>query len=342
MKKIKVGIIGCGSIAKYRHIPEYALHPSVEIVAFCDIKKERADAFAEQYGGNAYTNYLYMLKNEQLDAVSICTPNAVHAPASIAAAQAKCHVLCEKPMATSQAEAEEMIRTAKENGVLLMIGHNQRLMPPHVKAKEVLASGILGKVLTFRTAFSHGGPEGWSADGADSWFFRKQEAFVGAMGDLGVHKVDLLLWLLEEDVVEVSAMLGTLQKAGDVDDNAVMVVRTRSGAIGTITASWTHSPGEDNSTILYCEKGILKIGTDPIDQVIVERVDGTVEKYQVGKIATNEEGGQTISGVIDSFVDSILTGQRVPIPGEEGLKALRVVLAALQSAEEKRLVCLDH
>src|SRR5690606_29311507 len=98
----------------------------------------------------------------------------------------KCHVLCEKPMAVSLEQAEEMIQTAHEHQVTLMIGHNQRLMPPHVKAKEILQSGVLGKITTFRSAFSHAGPESWSVDGEDSWFFREKEAFVGALGDLGV------------------------------------------------------------------------------------------------------------------------------------------------------------
>ncbi|WP_124728036.1 Gfo/Idh/MocA family protein [Staphylospora marina] len=335
MAKLRVGVIGCGSIAVHRHIPEYAAHPDVELVAFCDIVKERAEKMAATYGGRAYQSYEEMLEAEKPDAVSVCTPNAFHAPASLAAIRRKIHVLCEKPMAISAEEAEAMIREAKENGVQLMIGHNQRMMPPHVKAKEILESGRLGRVLTFRTAFAHGGPESWSADGADSWFFRKKEAFVGALGDLGVHKIDLLQWLIGEPIVEVSAMTATLQKKADVDDNAVIVARTRSGAIGTVTAGWTHAPGEDNSTVLYCENGILEIGTDPESQVIVRFRDGNVERHSTGKIATNEEGGQTHSGVIDEFVGALLEGRENAVPGEEGWSALRVVLAAIRSAEEK-------
>jgi len=342
MKKLRVGVIGCGSIAKYRHIPEYAAHPAVELVAFVDPVKERAEKMAKEYGGKAFSNYEEMFEQESLDAVSVCTPNAVHAQASIAAAQRGIHVLCEKPMATSADEAEKMIETAQKNRVKLMIGHNQRLMPPHVKAKEILESGTLGKVLSFRSTFAHGGPEGWSVDGKDSWFFRKDEAFVGAMGDLGVHKIDLIMWLLGEKLVEVNAMMDTLQKDADVDDHAVMVVRTESGALGVITASWTHAPGEDNSTILYCDNGIMRIGTDPVDQVIVEKKDGSVERYQVGAIATNEEGGQVHSGVIDAFVNSILGDKPVLIPGEEGYQALKVVLAAIESAREKRTVLVGE
>lgn len=339
MSKLKVAVIGCGAIALRRHIPEYAAHPEVELTAFCDIVKERAEALAEKYGGKAYTDYKELLAKEKVDAVSVCLPNALHAPVTIAAANAGVHVLCEKPMATSSEEAEAMIDAAQKSGVFLMIGHNQRLMPPHVKAKEILKQGYLGKVLTFRTSFGHPGPEGWSVDGRNSWFFRKPEAFVGAMGDLGVHKSDLIRYLLDDEVSEVGSFVGTLHKEGtEVDDNAVCILRMRSGAIGQLVASWTYYKGEDNSTILWCENGVLKVGTDPVDQVIVELRNGSVEKYQVGAIATNER--QTASGVIDGFVDSILTGTKPAISGEEGKKSLEVILAALESQASKTIVKL--
>jgi predicted dehydrogenase len=115
-------------------------------------------------------------------------------------------------------------------------------------------------------------------------------------------------------------------------------MRMSQGAIGTLTASWTYYKGEDNSTLLYCEHGVIKIGTDPVDQVIVERTDGTVQKYDVGEMATNT--GQTHSGVIDSFIYSVLTDTPPAISGEEGMKSLKVILAALESAETKRLVII--
>ena len=342
MAKVRVAVIGCGSIAKHRHIPEFAAHPQVELAAFCDAVEERAAAFAGQYGGEAYTDYRELLRREDIDAVSVCTPNVYHAPISIAAAESGKHVLCEKPMATSREEALDMIRAAKERGVVLMIAHNQRLMPPHVKAREILASGTLGRVLTFRTAFAHGGPESWSVEGKGGWFFRKEKAFLGALGDLGIHKVDLIRWLLKDEIVEVGAFVDTLHKEDtDVDDNAVFILRTSNGVMGTMAASWTHVPGEDNSTVLYCEKGLIRIGADPEYPLIVERADGNVEKHRVGPIATNEEGGQTKSGVIDAFLESILNGTPPLIPGEEGMKSLSVILAALQSAKDKRIASVE-
>jgi UDP-N-acetylglucosamine 3-dehydrogenase len=339
MSKIKVAVIGCGSISKHRHIPEYASNSNVELVAFVDPIIERAEHYAQLHGGKAYSNYVEMLQAEKVDAVSVCTPNYLHAEISIAAANAGAHVLVEKPMATTAAESEAMIEAAKKNGVFLMVGHNQRLMPPHVKAKEILESGKLGKVLTFRTSFGHPGPEGWSVDGRESWFFRKEEAIMGAMGDLGVHKSDLIRWLLADEVAQVAAFVGTLHKEGtDVDDNATCLLRMKSGATGSLVASWTYYKGQDNSTVLWCENGVIKIDTDPNDQVIVELRDGTVERYKVGQVATNEK--QTSSGVIDEFVTSILNNQAPRISGEEGYRALKVILAAFESEATGKIINL--
>ncbi|MBU7316317.1 Gfo/Idh/MocA family protein [Paenibacillus oleatilyticus] len=339
MSKLRVAVIGCGAISKHRHIPEYAANPHVELVAFCDPVQERAEHYAGQYGAKAYTDYETLLREVKPDAVSVCTPNALHAPVSIAAAKAGAHVLVEKPMAATEEEALAMIKAAKENGVYLMVGHNQRLMPHHMKAKQILSAGALGKVLTFRTSFGHPGPESWSVDGRDSWFFRKDEAIMGAMGDLGVHKSDLIRWLLDDEVADVAGFIGTLDKVGtDVDDNAACVLRMKSGIIGTLVASWTYYQGGDNGTVLWCENGIMKIDTHPDDQIIVELRNGSIERHKVGAIATNEK--QTVSGVIDAFVESIVTKTPPSISGEEGMRSLKVILAAFESQATGQVVRL--
>ncbi|MFD2611263.1 Gfo/Idh/MocA family protein [Paenibacillus gansuensis] len=339
-KKLRVAVIGCGAIAQRRHIPEYEVNENVELVAFADPVNERAQLYADKHNAKAYMDYEELLKEVEVDAVSVCTPNALHAPVAIAAAKAGAHVLVEKPMAVSTEEGTAMIEAARQNGVQLMVAHNQRYMPPHVKAKEILDSGRLGKVITFRTAFGHPGPEGWSVDGRNSWFFRKPEASMGAMGDLGVHKSDLIRHLLSDEVSEVGAFVGTIHKEGtDVDDNATCILRMRSGAIGTLTASWTYYKGGDNSTIIWCENGVLKIDTDPVDNVIVELTNGNVERYQVGAMATNEQ--QTHSGVVDAFVTHILEGTTPLVSGEEGLKSLQVILGAFESQATGKNVKLD-
>ncbi|HSU80640.1 MAG TPA: Gfo/Idh/MocA family oxidoreductase, partial [Candidatus Angelobacter sp.] len=248
------------------------------------------------------------------------------------------HVLCEKPMATSYEEAESMIKAAKDNGKLLMIGHNQRFVGSHQRAKQLLDSGELGKVYSFRSTFGHGGPEGWSVDGRDSWFFDKERAFIGALGDLGVHKADLIRYLLGE-VAEVGAFVESGAKGdSDVDDNAVCIVKMESGVIGNLTASWSYVDSGDNSTVIHTENAVLYLESDPEYSLIVQYKTGEVVKYQLEKIQTNEAGGQTTSHVIDHFVDAILNNKQPLITGEEGSKSLNVILAALESNETRQIV----
>lgn len=338
MEKLRIGVIGAGSIAQHRHLPEYDANQQAEIVAVCDINQERAAEVAEKYGAKAYTDYQELLKSGEVDAVSVCTPNYLHAPISIAALEAGLHVLCEKPMATSKEEAENMIAAAEKSGKKLMIAHNQRFVPSHQKARQLIASGDLGRIYSFRTAFGHGGPEGWSVEGKEGWFFQKEKAFVGAMGDLGVHKTDLIRYLLGEEITEVGAFVGTSAKDfATVDDNAVCVLKTESGIIGTLAASWAYNGKEDNSTIIYGEKGTLRLEDDPDYSLIALYNTGEVVNYQLGKIQSNDEGGQKNSHVVEKFVDCVINNEAPPVSGEEGMKSLSVILAALESNESKRI-----
>ncbi|MDC0703057.1 MULTISPECIES: Gfo/Idh/MocA family protein [Priestia] len=338
MAKVKIGVIGCGSIAQHRHLPEYKMNEQVELVAVCDINTERANSVAQQYGVKVYTNYEELLASGTVEAVSVCTPNYLHAPISVAALNSGVHVLCEKPMATSEEEAKAMIEAAKTNGKKLMIGHNQRFVASHQKARELIEKGEIGKIYSFRTAFGHGGPEGWSVDGKDSWFFKKDEAFIGAMGDLGVHKTDMLRYILNEEIVEVGAFVESNAKDfANVDDNAVCVLKTQSGIIGTLAASWAYNGKEDNSTIVYGEKGILRLEDDPTYSLVAQYATGEVVNYELGKIQSNDEGGQSNSHVIEQFVEAVAEDKESPVPGEEGLKSLAVILAALKSSQTKQI-----
>src|SRR5699024_7736213 len=271
-----------------------------------------------------------------LDVISVCLPNYLHAPVSIAALNAGCHVLCEKPMATSRQEADDMIEAAERNGKKLMIGHNQRFVSSHQKAKMLIESGEVGKIYSFRTTFGHGGPEGWSADGARSWFFKKNKAFVGAMGDLGVHKADLMRFLLNEEFVDVTGLVETSAKEhADVDDNAVLILKSKNGIVGTLAASWAYTAEEDNSTVIYCEKAILRLEDDPDYSLVVQYANGEFVKYKLAGIQSNEEGGQTTSHVIDHFVESVLNNTAPLINGHEGKKSLEIILKALESTKKK-------
>ncbi|WP_382921083.1 Gfo/Idh/MocA family protein, partial [Streptomyces sp. NPDC057062] len=183
-------------------------------------------------------------------------------------------------------------------------------------------------------AFGHGGPERWSADGSNSWFFNKEEAFIGAMGDLGVHKTDLLRYLLNEEIVEVAAFVDTVaKKETTVDDNAVCILKTETGIMGTLAASWSYVSSEDNSTIIYGENAILRLEDHPEYSLVVQYKNGEVVKYELGKIQSNEDGGQNNTHVIENFINSIIDNSEVPINGDEGMKSLNVILAALESSK---------
>ena len=342
-----IGIIGCGKIAQVRHIPEYADHPQAKLAGFFDLNQDRARALAEQWGGEAYSSWEELLADPAIDAVSVCVANNAHAQISIAALKAGKHVLCEKPMATTLEDCEAMVAAARESGKFLMIGQNQRLTKAHQKARELVENGTLGKILTFRTTFGHGGPETWSVDpGKNTWFFDKSKAAMGAMADLGIHKTDLIQYLLGETVVETTAQVTTLDKRGadgqliGVDDNAICIYRMSGGAIGTMTASWTYYGAEDNSTVLYGTKGILRIYDDPAYSLKLITAGGEKVLYELEAIQTNDN--QTKSGVIDCFMDCLVNNTPPAISGESVLTAMRAVFASLESSAEGRAVAVKQ
>ena len=338
---LNIGIIGCGKIAQVRHLPEYEQNPGARIAGLYDLNQERAQALAAQYGAKAYESYEALLADPAIDAVSVCSSNVSHAEIAVAALEAGKHVLCEKPMATTLEDCERMVAAAKKSGKYLMIDQNQRLAGAHRKARELIRGGAIGKPLTFRTAFRHGGPETWSVDpGKSTWFFDKKRAAMGAMADLGVHKTDLIQFLLDQVVVETTASLSTLDKKfadGNpitVDDNAVCIYRMSGGAVGTMTASWTNYGPEDNSTVINGTEGVLRIYDDPAHTLVLIHRDGTVENYDVDQIQTNDN--QTKSGIIDLFVDCLNDPSREGIGAESVLPAMRAVFASIESSETGR------
>ena len=242
-------------------------------------------------------------------------------------------------MAVTLSDCEEMVKVSQETGKFLMIGQNQRLTKAHMLAKKMISEGVIGDVITFRSAFGHGGPETWAIKpGKDTWFFDKGKAAMGAMADLGIHKTDLIQFLLGSKVVRTTAKLSTLDKRGadgsliGVDDNAICIYEMANDVIGTMTASWTYYAAEDNSTVLYGTKGEMRIYDDPAHSIVVKLAGGEVQTYDVEQIQTNDN--QTKSGVIDLWVNCLKEGKKPEISGESVLSAMRAVFASMQSSEQ--------
>lgn len=347
-KKIGIAVLGGGAVAQRRHLPEYAANKNAEIIGIFDLNQERAAEVAEQYGCKAYGSLEEALADPQVDAVSVCVPNKYHAPYAIAALKAGKHVLVEKPMATSLEESRAMLEAQKESGKILMPDHNQRLVKSFRKAHELLAEGIIGNLLFFQCNFQHPGPEFWSIDHSNAtWFFKKDLAGFGVMGDLGVHKVDLIRYLTDSEIKSVFASAKTLDKKYpdgtpiDIDDNTICMFTMENGLHGIMTFSWTnYGTTEQNGAVIYGTKGAMKIFSDYDDDIVVEMRDGVQIKYSVGAISTNTN--QLKSGVIDEFVAAITEGREPIVTGRDGHQALAIVLAAMDSSAKGQWVDIEY
>lgn len=260
------------------------------------------------------------------------------------------HVLCEKPMARTVEECEEMLRVAKEMNCFLMIGQNQRFNTGHVRAKELIEQGIIGKPLSFKTSFCHGGPERWLA-GSDSddmpkdiWFFDKKIAGLGVMADLGIHKIDLMQYLLGQKIKEVTAKVLTLDKKDssgnliELEDNAICIFKMENGVIGTMNASWTDYGEEDNSTVIFGTKGLMRIYDNSEHTIQISTDRGDKIYYDLDRMMTNMD--QRESGVIREFIRELEKNNWANAADEFSVNAIRVVQASFQSSIEDRTIKL--
>lgn len=328
---MNVGIIGCGKIAQVRHAPECSRNPLIRISGFFDRVPARAEALSRQYGGKRYETCEEMLADTSIDAVIICTANITHAKISVQALRAGKNVLCEKPATVSVEEAQRVAEEVARTGKLFMIAQNQRFDLVNRKAKELLQMGAIGTLVTFRAEFSHGGPEQWSIDASNSMYIRKNESFLGALGDVGIHKIDLMRWMLEDEITGVSASVETLQKRDlsgkliEVDDNAVLLLKTQKEYRGSIFASWTNYGYCESSVILYGTRGTMHVSDSVMDSTIrITRADGCEEVYRFPP--------QQDSGTVDAFTAAVGGHTPSPVAITEGIRDMQVIKAALESS----------
>ncbi|MBE6003123.1 MAG: Gfo/Idh/MocA family oxidoreductase [Lachnospiraceae bacterium] len=351
MNKIRIGIIGCGAISVRRHLPEYAAREDVEIAAIYNRTRSKAEEIQKQYGG-VVCDSVEQLVNMDLDAVSVCTSNARHAHDAILALQAGKHVLCEKPMDVTIYKCIAMVEEAEKAGKLLMIAQNQRFSSAHVKAKELIQAGEIGRIVSFETKFGHSGPERWTGSD-DTWFFKKTDAGMGALADLGIHKTDLVHYITGENITEVYAHTATLDKKYpdgsliDVEDNAWCIYKLGNGATGTMHASWTDYGREYNSIVIHGTEGAIRCYDDREYSLIVEKKDGRQNFLSTEKMMTNADqtigtGESLNSGVIDEFIESIKGERKCRCTGRDALRSMRVIFAAMASSDIGRMITIPE
>jgi UDP-N-acetylglucosamine 3-dehydrogenase len=317
---LRVGLVGCGAIARRAHLPAFraAGADEVDVVAFASRSRSSAEAAAKEWGsGRVEDDWRRLVESPDVDAVDICSPNRFHAEVAVAAAGAGKHVLVEKPMACTVAEADAMITAAERSGVVLCVAHNLRFASPFFTARQVVTAGMLGHLVAFRAAFGHGGPQDWAPQAG--WFFDPEQSGGGALIDLGIHVADLIRFVLDDDVTEVSALLST--RSPGVDEAAQVVLRMAGGAIGSFHASWVTHPAPDHQLTVFGTEATLHLdGRTPLTLL---RPDAEAEPVALEKPGT---------GLYAGFVRACLGPEPSPVSAEDGRAALAVVEAAYRSA----------
>ena len=348
-RKLKIALIGAGGIASTQHIPAYAGMEDVEVVAICDIKPEKAEKLAAQYGvPQTFTDYREVLKLPGLDAVDICTPNYLHSVIAVDALNSGLHVFCEKPDAVSVAEAEKMKAAAEKNGKVLMVMRNNRYMLTSAYLKKYIESGALGEVYAARC----GSQRRRGIPGKGGWFTTKEQSGGGPLIDLGVHMIDLTMWLMgspkpvavtgctyckfaDNDVSDsVNSDFGEKKTDGifDVEDLAMGFIRFENGACMQIEFSWASNVEKENR---FFELRGTKAGAawDAVSDTlkIFEENFGTTED-RLPKI-DNRQGGSQHGANLRHFVDVLLYGAEPMFVPQQGVNMVKILEAMYQSAE---------
>jgi len=335
--KLKIGVIGLGGMGKV-HVRGYQSHPQAEVVAICDTNAERVHAAAEEFHiPEKFTNAEKMFRNIDLDAVSIATPNKFHAPLTITAFQAGLHVLCEKPMAMNVKEAEQMNNAAQKADKNLMINFSFRFNDMSYALKKQVESDIIGDIYFGRTVWHRrrGIP------GLGGWFTDKELSGGGPLIDLGVHRLDLALWLMgyPEPTTVSGAIYNMIAKRTaiakhkkfTVEDLACGFIKFKNGAVLILETSWALNikKSKDMVTMLCGTKGGL--------------VQRNTEGYNFTTEIYTEENGYLFTKTLDQstiptpspfyeFVNSIIEKRKPVATGEEGVKVMRILDGIYQSA----------
>lgn len=331
---VRVAVIGCGLIARRAHLPGFAGCDEAEVAAVVSGRIETARAAAAEFGvARVLGSWQEAVTDPEIDAVDICTPNALHGPIAVAAARAGKHVLVEKPMALSLAEADAMVAAAHVAGVVLMVAHNQRFVPAFAAAKRAIDEGLIGRPFAARGVFMHAGPdETWGA--TSDWFWREETAGGGAMLDLGVHMIDLVRWLIGRPVRAVTAMTARVAKPTYADDNAIAVLRFEGDALASVQASWSARPFPSREVTVHGETGHLVAGRSPDEPLVVYVQDGGGVRKIVPEVPVADAVGDPCA----HFARCIREGTPPLIDGAEGRASLAATLAAYESARTGRTV----
>jgi predicted dehydrogenase len=352
-KPVGIGLIGTGSIAQSVHLPAYKKlqdEGKVKIVAIADIAPEAGKTASEKFGiDRVFTDYQDLLKLPEIDAVDVCTPNIAHCRPTIDALEAGKHVLCEKPIARNAVEGQAMVEASRKTGKKLQVGLNVRFGSASQAVKRFINDGRVGEIYYARAhALRRRGIPGWGV------FTDKEKQGGGPLIDIGVHILDLTLWLMghpkpvsvtgttytkfgtREDVL---GLMGKWDpKTYTVEDFAVGFVRFENGATLTLESSFVANLERDVFTtqLFGSEGGVYLDPLAPGNTRLFREESGALTDTTpqfLPSIGTHEQE-------IREFVQAVIDDTPVPVPGEQGLMVTRILDAIYQSAETGKEVSL--
>ena len=371
--KLKVGFIGCGGIANGKHFPGVEQQSELaEMVAFCDLVKERAERAAAKYGtpdAKVYTDYRELLADKSIDAVFVLTPNVSHAEITCAALESGKHVLCEKPMAATEADAKKMLEARDKSGKLLTIGYQYRHFPVNQVAKKTIDDGWLGDIYYAEALYLR-------RRGVPTWgvFTDKSKQGGGPLIDIGTHALDLTLFLMNN--YEPQYVVGTsFEKLGrtldpehqgqtrrdmtpdawdpntyEVEDLAVGQIKMKNGAVIDLKASWALNMAEDagafgDAKVKLCgmkggldtHTGVVRLNHVVAGQLAMTTIGKRVEAYIPGFTG----GKPPVSLEHQIFVEAILGKRDLFVTADQAYVVTKILAAIYQSSKTNKPVYFD-
>ena len=325
-EKLRVGVIGCGRIS-VMHFVSIASIEEVELVACCDIKPDRAEEAAREYGIKAYTSYEEMLDTEKLDAVHLCLPHYLHSKVAIAAFERGVNVLTEKPMDVDYESAERAVKRAKELGVQFGVIFQCRYNNSAQLVKNAVKSGKLGKIISARSTLTWSRPDDYYSE--SDWKGTWDKEGGGVVIDQAIHSIDLVNWVVDSEIESVCcSMANRGHKQVDVEDSAEGLITYKNGVKYGFYCMNNYGCDEPIEIRLLCENGKVVFG---YDDAYINYFDGTKEEAHPDPARISYGGGKDYWGVhhvkqIRQYYNALLGKEELEISGEKALKTHELIM----------------
>lgn len=341
MEKIRSVIIGCGAIFPM-HAVSVMSNDKSELVAVCDINEVVAKKRADECSCAYYTDYKQMILTEKPDVVHICLPHFLHAPVSIFALENGCHVICEKPMATTVEDAMKMLETAERTGKKLEIIFQNRYNDASKCIHDAISNGSLGKVLgAIATVCWHRDDKYYSLS---DWRGKISTEGGSVCVNQAIHTLDLMLWFVGKKPLSVMCSIATLMHDIETEDTASGIVKFEDGILGNFWFTNNHHINEPVSVIVNCEKGKAVLSKN--NAVITFNDGNTItasnsadDYIEYGNV--KNYWGVSHKKQIDDFYNNILTGEKLHIDCHDAFNTHKVMCAILESGRSNKAIKID-